>query len=150
RRYIISKQQTSDPKSSGREEITPSTKQRKLTIPEITITEPTETTSEYPLNIQQEPRQPTSKIELPENYEVNSILKKIHYKYQKIAYTILGHLMQPDSALKYSKTSGELLKNDKPIPGSNIYESLRHYENRDPRSQVDKPEGHEHLIKDIK
>ena len=150
RRYIISKQQTSDPKSGGREEITSSTIQRKLTIPEITISEPAETTSEYPINPQQELRQQATKITLPENYEINSILKKIHHKYQKIAYTILGHLMQPDSSLKYSKTSGELLKNDKPIPGSNIYESLRHYVNKDPRSIPDKPEGHEHLIEYIK
>src|SRR5438105_3054951 len=59
-------------------------------------------------------------------------------------------MLLPDSPLKFSQTNGELLRNGVAIPDSNIYESLRHYVNRDPRSQGNRPEGHQYFIEYIK
>jgi hypothetical protein len=81
-----------------------------------------------------------------DDYSTEALLKKFaanKEKHKKVQYilSLMGH---PNSWLKYHKKSGELVNANTgmTIPGSNIYDSLRHNINTDARSQGVRPPGH--------
>src|ERR1043165_8528421 len=90
-------------------------------------------------------------VNLPNVYNFETLAKKFaaNKEKQKRAVHILLMMDGQNSQLKYSKTSGELIKvNNKPghvdekIIGSNVYKSLRHLLNTDIRSKGPRPTGH--------
>jgi hypothetical protein len=91
-------------------------------------------------------------LSMPDNYEKQTILKKIFYNYREKAEKILEMMDSPNSQLKYSKTTGELIvgKEKTIIPESNIYKSLRNLLNTDPRSKGANPAGHEHFLRYVR